>query len=147
MAVVRAADHRRRRGCRPDPPAGDRDFRAVRARRAGGLLRARHGGPTRDQALLFRAHPRFYRAPPGSLSPAGGDRPRLVAADRTILAAYFDFRPSKGAARLSAGRVRRLRAPHGVVRGPARARDPAADTRPPPELADRLNGVRVIVGR
>ncbi len=50
-AALVAADHQ----------ADDRDFRALCRRGAGRLFRARHRRDARDQAVLFRADPRFYR--------------------------------------------------------------------------------------
>src|SRR5580704_9788525 len=127
VALVRAAAPRRCGTRGPDRQADDRDIRALRARGPRWLLRARHGGAARDEAVLFRAHPRLDRASARPLPAAGGNRSGLVETARPLLAPYLDLRPSKGARHLPAGRLCRLCTPPGFVRRPARPRDPAED--------------------
>ena len=84
-------------GC-ADRQADDRDLRALCRRRAGRLFRARRRGAARDQAVLFRAGPRFHRPRVRRLYVAGGDRPGLDrATDRPLVAAHLDLRSPEGA--------------------------------------------------
>src|SRR5207244_11412710 len=108
VAVVSAAADRPVGTRGAHPQTDDRALCLVCARRPGWLLRARYCSDARDQALLFRADPRFHRAPARPLPVAGGDRLRLVAADRPLLAAHLDLRSPQAIARLSAGRLCRL---------------------------------------
>src|ERR1700737_2886313 len=132
LAVVRAAADRRRGAGDADPQADGRNLCPVRARSPRRLFRARYGGAARHEAVLFRARLRFYRAPARPLFAASGNRPGGVPAARPLLAAHLHVRSPKGAEGLPAGRLRRLCPPPGAVRGPARARDPAADPQSPP---------------
>ena len=72
--------------------------------------------PRETKLCYFGLIPDFIGRRPRPLPAAGGNRPGLVAADRPLLAAHLDLRSSKGAWRLSAGRLCRLCAPPGVVR-------------------------------